>query len=154
MNMLKQTPADVVGVLREYAQRASLRGGNPFRARAYRRAADSLATLGEPLEDVIAAGRLTEIPGIGKAIADIVTTIHSEGTHPGLESMRKELPAGVLEMLAIPGPRPDKVLKLYEMLGITSLVELEKAAREDRIREHQRARRFAANQDPAKHRNC
>jgi DNA polymerase (family 10) len=132
--MPKRTHADIVSLLRELAQRTSLRGGNPYRARAYDRAADSLATLGEPLEDVIAEGRLTEIPGVGEAIADIITTIHREGTHPGLESMRKEYPAGVLEMLAIPGLRPDKVLKLYQTLGIASLAELEKAAREDRIR--------------------
>ena len=134
MSMPKRIRHDVVGQLRELAQRTSLRGGNPYRARAYGRAADSLATLGEPLEDVIADGRLTEISGIGEAIANIVTTIHREGTHPGLESMRKELPAGVLEMLAIPGLHPDKVLKIYQALGIASLAELEKAAREDRIR--------------------
>jgi hypothetical protein len=48
--------------------------------------------------------------------------------------MRKEIPAGVLEMLAVPGLRPDKVLKLYKTLGITSLADLEQAAREDRIK--------------------
>jgi DNA polymerase (family 10) len=48
--------------------------------------------------------------------------------------MRKEIPAGVLEMLTIPGLRPDKVLKIYKTLGITSLAELEQAAREDRIK--------------------
>ena len=49
--------------------------------------------------------------------------------------MRKELPAGLLELLAIPGLGPDKVLKIYKTLGITSLVDLDKAARENRIRE-------------------
>jgi len=124
----------VAQLLREFAGRSSLRGGNPYRAKAYARAADSLAALVVPLEQIIEAGRLKEIPGIGDAISDIVTKLHRTGTHPSLEAMRKEIPAGVLEMLAVPGLRPDKVLKLYKTLGITSLADLEQAAREDRIK--------------------
>jgi DNA polymerase (family X) len=124
----------VVQLLREFAARTSLRGGNPYRAKAYARAADSLAALVVPLDQIIAEGRLTEIPGIGDAIADIVTKLHRTVTHPGLEAMRKEIPASVLEMLAVPGLRPDKVLKLYKELGIISLAGLEQAAREDRLK--------------------
>jgi DNA polymerase (family 10) len=124
----------VAQLLREFAGRSSLRGGNPYPAKAYARAADSLAALVVPLAQIVDAGRLTEIPGIGDAIADIVTKLHRTGTHPSLEAMRKEIPAGVLEMLAVPGLRPDKVLRLYKALGITSLADLEQAAREDRIK--------------------
>jgi hypothetical protein len=73
-------------------------------------------------------------PGVGEAIAEIITRLHRTGTHPGLEAMRKEIPAGVLEMLAIPGLRPEKVLKLYKELGITSLAALEEAAKADRFK--------------------
>ncbi len=131
--MTAPTTAEVAEMLREYGRRLSLSGGNPYRARAYVRAADSLGALGEPLGDLIAGGRLTEIPGIGDAIAAIVTTMHRTGAYPKLEEMRKELPAGVLEMLAVPGLRPDKVLKIYRDLGVTSLAGLERAARSDRI---------------------
>jgi DNA polymerase (family 10) len=124
----------IAQLLREFAGRASLRGGNPYRAKAYARAADSLAALVVPLGQVIAAGQLTEIPGIGEAIADIITKMYRTGTHPSLEAMRKEIPAGVLEMLAVPGLRPDKVLKLYKELHITSLAGLEQVAREGRIK--------------------
>jgi DNA polymerase (family 10) len=122
-------------LLREYARRTALRGGNPYRAKAYARAADSLAALAVPLDLLIAEGRLTEIPGVGEAIADIITKLHRTGSHPSLEKLRKEIPAGVLEMLTVPGLRPDKVLRLYRDLGITSLVKLEAAAKEDRIRQ-------------------
>ena len=132
--MSKADAQTVAKLLREYSRRSALRGGNPYRARAYGRAADSLAALAEPLEDLVAEGRLQEIPGIGEAIADIITTMHRTGSHPALEVMRKDIPAGVLEMLDVPGLRPDKVLKLYEVLGITSLAELEQAARADRIK--------------------
>lgn len=124
----------VASLLREYAQRTALRGGNPYRAKAYSRAADSLAALVDPLDVIIAEDRLMEIPGVGEAIADIITTLHKTGSHPSLEKLRKEFPAGVLEMLAVPGLRPEKVLRLYKDLGIASLSELEAAAKDDRIK--------------------
>jgi DNA polymerase (family X) len=124
----------VAKLLREYAQRTALRGGTPYRAKAYSRAADSLTALAEPLDKLIAEERLTEIPGVGEAIADIVTKLYQTGTHPSLEKLRKDIPSGVLELLTIPGLRPEKVLRLYKDLGITSLVELEAAAKDDRIK--------------------
>ena len=125
---------EVARLLREFGQRSALRGGNPYRAKAYIRAAESLGALTEPLATVIAQGRLRDIPGVGDAIADIITKLHIHGTHPSLESMRQEIPEGVLEMLAVPGLRPDKVLKLYKELGIKSLAELEAAAKADRLK--------------------
>ncbi len=110
-----------------------MREGNPFRAKAYARAADNLLALSLPLDQVIAQDRLREIPGVGDAIAEIIKKLHATGTHPALEKMRNEIPAGVLEMLTIPGLRPDKVLKLYQELGLSSLAELEEAAREGRL---------------------
>src|SRR4051794_23834536 len=124
----------VASLLREYAQRTALRGGNPYRAKAYSRAADSLAALAVPLDVLIAEDRLTEIPGVGQAIADIISRLHKTGTHPSLEKLRKEIPKGVLQILAVPGLSPEKVLRLYKDLGITSLAELEAAAKDDRIK--------------------
>jgi DNA polymerase (family X) len=128
-----ETP-EVINLLREFGQRVALRGGNPYRAKAYARAAESLGTLTVPLAEVIRDGRLREIPGVGEAIADIITRLHETGTHPGLEAMRKEIPAAVLEMLSVPGLRPEKVMKLYKELGITSLAALEEAAKADRLK--------------------
>lgn len=132
--MSKADTQTVARLLREYAQRTALRGGNPYRSKAYSRAADSLMALAVPLDGLIAEGRLTEIPGVGDAIADIIVKLQRTGTHPSLEKLRKEIPAGVLELLTVPGLRPDKVLRLYKDLGVSSLAELEKAAKEDRIK--------------------
>src|SRR3954471_19951716 len=126
--------AEVALLLREFGQRTALRGGNPYRAKAYTRAAENLVALAEPLEDVVAQDRLKELPGVGDAIADIIIKLHKTGKHPSLEAMRKEIPAGALEMLAVPGLRPDKVLKLHKELGISSLDALEQAAKEDRLK--------------------
>lgn len=129
--------SSVASLLRELGQRSALRGGNPFRAKAYARAADNLLALSLPLDQVIAQDRLRDIPGVGPAIADIVKKLYATGTHPALESMRKEIPVGVLEMMTIPGLRPDKALKLYRELGMTSVAELEEAAREGRLQKIQ-----------------
>ena len=126
--------SSVAALLREFAQRSALRGDNPFRTKAYARAADNLLTLTLPLDQVIAEERLQDIPGVGEAIADIVKKLHATGSHPALEKMRKEIPIDVLEMLTVPGLRPDKVLKLYRELGLSSLAELEEAVRGDRLR--------------------
>jgi DNA polymerase (family X) len=129
--MPKADAQQVVKSLREYAQRTALRGGNPYRAKAYSRAADSLTALAEPLYSLIEDERLTEIPRVGEAIADIITKLHRTGTHPSLEKLRKEVPAGVLEMLTVPGLRPEKVLRLYKDLGLASFADLEAAAKDD-----------------------
>jgi DNA polymerase (family 10) len=126
--------SEVAKLLAEYGRRTALAGGNPYRSRAYLRAAESLLALAEPLDRIVAEGRLREVPGIGEAIADIITRLHRTGTHPSLERMRSEIPEGVLEMLSVPGLRPDKVLKLHKQLGVTSLEELQAAARQDRIK--------------------
>jgi DNA polymerase (family 10) len=93
----------VAKLLLEFGQRTALRGGNPYRAKAYSRAAENLLTLTMPLADVIAKGRLREVPGVGETIADIISKLHETGTHPALEAMRNELPEGLLDMLSIPG---------------------------------------------------
>jgi len=125
---------EIATLLREYAQRTALRGGNPYRANAYSRAVDSIAALAVPIERLIEEDRLTEIPGVGEAIADIVTKLHRTGTHPSLEKLRQDIPAGVLELSSVPGLRPEKVLRLYKDLGITSLAALEQAAKDDWIK--------------------
>src|SRR4029079_6961639 len=97
--------SEVAKLLHEFGQRTAFRGGNPYRARAYTRAAENLLTLLEPLEDIVAQNRLREIPGVGDAIADIVTKLHKTGRHSALDAMRTEIPAGTLELLTVAGLR-------------------------------------------------
>lgn len=127
--------AEVARALAELGQRTALAGGNPYSARAYERAAQSLAALTTPLADVIARGELRDIPGVGPAIAEAIRELHETGTHARLEALRGAVPAGVLEMLRIPGLRPDKVLRLHQDLGITSAAELEEACRAGRLQD-------------------
>src|SRR3954468_221320 len=97
--MAKPDAAQVAKTLQELAQRMEFERGNPYRARAYARAAENLSLSPEPLDRLIEEGRLTEIPGIGDAIAAVITKIYQTGQHAGLEAMRKKVPEGVLALL-------------------------------------------------------
>jgi len=78
--------------------------------------------------------RLRELPGIGETIAEIITNLQRTGTHPLLDKLRKDVPEGVLDMLSIPGLKPDKINIIHRELGITDLAALETAAREGRLK--------------------
>ena len=132
--MPKLTAAEISRVLREIGDHMAMKGGNPYRSRAYSRAADNLALSTIPLGQLIKENRLTEIPGVGDALAAVITELYDTGGHPSLEKMRAETPQGVLDMLHLPGLRPDRIKKLYSDLGIASVKDLEEAARSDRLK--------------------
>src|SRR4029079_13147785 len=75
-SMAKLDSPDLATLLAEYGRRSALRGGNPYRSKAYLRAAENLLALAEPLSRLVAEGRVTEIPGVGESIADIITKLH------------------------------------------------------------------------------
>lgn len=132
--MARLNASEVAALLTEYGRRSALRGGNPYRSKAYIRAAENLLALEEPLARLVAEGRVTEIPGVGDSIADIIIKLHRSGTHPFLEKLRGEVSEGVLDLLSIPGLRPEKVMKLHRELGINSVDELKQAAERDRLK--------------------
>ena len=131
--MAKLDTGAIASSLVELGQRIELSGDSPFKAKAYYKAAESLAALTLPLDEIVAKGRLREIPGVGPAIADAILQLHRTGTHPKLEALRREVPATVLEMLRIPGLSPPKVAQIYEQLHMATLEELEDACRRDRL---------------------
>lgn len=124
---------EIARIFSEIADLMEVREDSPFKVRAYRKAADTIEALTESLEGIAARGALEEIPGIGKAIAEKITDICRTGTTKLYEELRAEVPAGLVEILAIPGIGPSKVRALYEGLGIKSVDELETAAREHRL---------------------
>jgi DNA polymerase (family 10) len=121
-------PAPAVAkLLVEIGQRLTLAGENPYKARSYLRAADGLMSLAVPLDEAIAQGRLREIPGVGAALAETIFQLHLHSTTPKLARMREEVPAGLLELLRVPGLRPQNVTDLHRKLGIASLEALQEA---------------------------
>jgi DNA polymerase (family 10) len=127
--------AEVADVLEEIGRLLDFKGENPFKVRAYANAARALADLGEPLDVVLAEGRLREIPGIGSAIADKIVAYIETGSIPLLERLRDEIPAGVLDLVAVPGLGPKRARAAFGALGIASLDDLEAAAASGRLAE-------------------
>ena len=127
--------AEVADVLEEIGRLLEFKGENPFKVRAYANAARALADLGEPLDVVLAEGRLREIPGIGAAIADKIVAYAETGSIPLLDRLRGEIPAGVLDLLTVPGLGPKRARAAFGALGVASLDDLEAAAASGRLAE-------------------
>lgn len=127
--------ADIAAIFEEIADLLEIEGANPFRVRAYRSAAREMQSLGTPVAEMIERGEdLTELPGIGADLAAKIREIVETGRCEALENLRHELPAGITELLAIPGLGPKRVAALYDHLKIRTLGQLRSAARSGRIR--------------------
>ncbi len=125
----------VAEALYEIADLLEFTGGDPFKVRAYRKAAEALALQPDPVEQLVREGKLTKIPGIGKAIAAKVTEMVETGRIGYLEELRQAVPPGVRDLTRVPGLGARTAMLLYRQLGIDSLEALELAAREGRLRE-------------------
>lgn len=112
-----------------------IEGANPFRVRAYRNAARTIEGLPHSVAAMVADGAdLTELPGIGKDLAGKIREIVESGHLALLDQVSTHLPGQLAELAAIPGLGPKRVKALYDALGITSVKELEQAARAGNIR--------------------
>ncbi|MEI6233023.1 MAG: PHP domain-containing protein [Planctomycetota bacterium] len=123
----------VAALLNEIGRRMELCEESPFKFRAYFTAAENLLTHPVPLAQVIAQGKLKSISGVGEAIAEKIIKLHKTGTHPTLEYLREQHPAGVLELMRIPGLGPKKAAALYQSQKIASFAELEAACHAGKI---------------------
>ena len=106
-----------------------------FKPNAYRKAAQNIELLPEDIEKVFEQGNLEKIPGVGKNIAKKIEEFLKTGKLEYYERLKKEIPVDVEALSSIEGMGPKKIKTLYNELGIKNLSELEKAAREGKIRE-------------------
>ena len=124
----------IAGQFELLADLLEIQGANPFRIRAYRTAARNIAATAESLSDVVAAsGDLTAYAGVGKDLARQIHEIVTTGEHSALLELRKAVPAGVLDMLRIPGVGPKKVSVFFNELGLKSLADLKAACESGRL---------------------
>jgi DNA polymerase (family 10) len=121
-----------ISLLEEIRRLMEIRGENVFKIRAFEKAQASLAEV-QDLKDRATAGTLTEIPGIGKGIAEVLTEFLLKGTSKVRDDLQASLPEGLLELTAISGVGPKKAMQLIEELGIHSVAELEYACKENRL---------------------
>jgi len=123
----------VVGLFRAMADFLEIQGGNPFRIRAYRKAADNIAGLEDDIADRERQGSLGNIPGIGTDLAEKIREILTTGTFAEYEKVRKSIPEGVLELMQVPSIGPRKAKLFFDTFKIASLKELKRAARGGKI---------------------
>jgi DNA polymerase (family 10) len=134
--MMAVENADIARVFETIADLLELGDENPFRVRAYRNAARIVANLGLDLAGEVAAGReLPKLPGIGADLAGKIREIAATGTCALAEKLRKRYPAGIAELMRLPGLGPKRVAALYRRLKIRDLEALGKAAERGRVRE-------------------
>ncbi|MDR3591133.1 MAG: DNA polymerase/3'-5' exonuclease PolX [Negativicutes bacterium] len=109
------------------------KGENPFKIRAYEKAAQILEQLQGDLQSFVAGGGLEETKGIGKAISQKIGEYLATGRLAYYEELKTSVPPVLFELIKIPGLGPKKALVLFEKLGIQSVGELEYACRENRL---------------------
>jgi DNA polymerase (family X) len=117
------------------ADLSEIKGEVIYKTLAYRKAADSLATLGGDVNERWKEGKLEEIPGVGKAIAEKVDELLSTGKLGFLEKLKNEVPPSLAEWLKVPSLGPKKVSMIWKALKITTLPELEQAAKDGKLRD-------------------
>jgi DNA polymerase (family 10) len=125
---------EIAAIFAEMAEMLDIQGANYHRIMAYRRAAENLESLGQPVEALQEAGTLESIPGIGKTLAAKIDEYLRTGHISAYDELQTEVPPGVVEMLEIPDIGPRKAALFWQELGITSIDELEAAAQAHQLR--------------------
>lgn len=120
--------AEIAALFNEIADFLEIKSENPFRVRAYRRAAQTMEGLAEDVAAVAARGGLQEIPGIGRDLAGKIQEYLAHGAVAYLGELRTEIPPGVVEMMGIHGVGPKTAKLLYERAGVDSVERLEELA--------------------------
>src|SRR6266705_4482110 len=126
---------DIARLFDEVADLLDIQAANPLRVRAYRNAARTIRDFPESLADLVRSGTkdLTEIPGIGEDLAEKIAEIVGTGALKLHRQLAAKLPAGLLDLLRIPGLGPKRVKLLYKKLKVKSASDLSKALDQGKI---------------------
>jgi DNA polymerase (family 10) len=122
----------VEAMLVEYADLLSILYDDPYKPRAYEKAARAVGGYPIDLEGKDLA-EIVKIPSVGKSIGEKIQEILATGTLSELETLREQIPPGVRALTRIPGLGPKKAMVLYQELGVGSVEELEAAIEDDRV---------------------
>jgi len=126
--------AEIAAMFEQTADLLEIKGDNPFRVRAYRRAARTVEGLPQSVRGMLAAQTdLSKLPGIGKDLADKIAHIVESGHFDLLDSLKKKLPGELGEMAALPGLGPKRIKLLYSKLRVRTLEDLRKAVQAGRL---------------------
>ena len=114
--------------LHQMAVLLELSGANMFRTRSYQNGSRLIGSLSQDLGELVASGELFELKGIGKGLGSAISQAVGEGKWPDdWADLHENTPAGLIEMLGIPGVGPKKIKVLNDELGVLSVADLQEA---------------------------
>ena len=125
----------IAKIFEDLADMLEIKGENPFRIRAYRKAARNIRTLTNELEKFADEGRLEQIPGIGEGMKEKIYEILDTGRLQFYEKLKNDIPPSLVKLLSIPGIGPRLAKRFYDELNIKDIEHLEKMAKEHRLAE-------------------
>ncbi|MBV5103334.1 DNA polymerase/3'-5' exonuclease PolX [Mammaliicoccus sciuri] len=126
------TKKDIVKMLETIAIYMEIKGENPFKVSAYRKASQSLETDERTLNEI---EDVTSLKGIGKGVGDVINEYIDNGTQSYLNELKQEIPEGLIPLLKIPGLGSKKIAKLYKELDIKNKEDLIKACENNQVSE-------------------
>lgn len=125
---------DIARVLEELADLLEIQGANPFRIRAYRNAVRTVEGLTRPMRAMVEAGEdLTELPAIGKDLAEHIVELIRTGRMTRLETLAAEIPRSLVELMRLDGVGPKKARKLFDELEVRTVDDLEAALQAGKV---------------------
>ncbi|MCG2720507.1 MAG: helix-hairpin-helix domain-containing protein, partial [Thermodesulfovibrionales bacterium] len=122
----------VARIFNDIADLLEIKGDNPFRIRAYRRAALNIEGLSNDVSQT-SKDELLKIPGIGQDLAGKIGEYTETGRIQAYEDLKKEIPGGLSALLSIPSLGPKTAKLLFDQLHITNMEELERYAQEHKL---------------------
>jgi DNA polymerase (family 10) len=127
---------EIADIFNKIADALEIKGeGDTFRINAYHKAARVISDLPNSIESVHAEGKLQDIPGIGEGIAKKIDEYLKTGKMKKLEEVTRNLPAGLLDLLAIQGLGPKTISLAYKKLGVKNLADLQKVIKDGSLAE-------------------
>src|SRR3954464_4047954 len=125
--------AEIAAALRELGILYELDGADRFRVLAYREAARTVAESPVSIEQLAEEGRLTELPAVGKTLAEKIETLIETGSIPSADKLKAKFPATLVEVTRVPGLGAKTARRIYDELGVENLTQLKEAAEQGRI---------------------
>jgi DNA polymerase (family 10) len=129
-----KTNAEIAAALEELGVLYELDGAVKYRVLAYSAAAQAIRESPVSVADLAAAGRATEIPGVGKTLAEKIDALLATGEIPAAAKLKAKFPPTLIEVTRVPGLGSKTARRLFDELGVASLEDLREAAEGERIR--------------------
>ena len=126
---------EIAEAFEELASLYELDGAVVYRVGAYRNAAKAIREAGVSVEDMARQGRVEELSGVGKTIAEKIDALLETGSIPAAEKLKGRIPSGLVEVTRIPGLGPKRARLLYDTLGVESLDDLREATEQGRLKD-------------------